>query len=160
MPANNVPARPFLIPGVEAARSPALEELKKAGTAALDGDARKAEAHMERAGMLAADAVKRTINSNIPPPLKPSTIRGRKYQRGTKSRRDSENRYLDMVKGGMSPKAAQAETGIVALINTGQLRNSITSVVRDKRPKSRPPKAKDLGIPNASDVKSMADKAT
>jgi hypothetical protein len=74
--------------------------------------------------------VKAKTSSNIPPPLKPSTIRGRKYLRGTQSRRAGETKYSALVKGGMAPAAAQRAAGIVSLVNTGQLRNAVTYVVR------------------------------
>jgi hypothetical protein len=131
LPANNVPARPFLIPGVKKARSAALRQLRQSADAALNGDAKGVDAGLARAGIVASNEVKHQINSNIPPPLKPETIRGRHRARQTKMR-ESEEVYLRMVARGIDPGAAQADVGIVALINTGQLRNSITYVVRKK----------------------------
>ena len=46
--------------------------------------------------------------------------------------RESEQVYLDLVSKGVHPEFAQAETGIIALVNTGEYRNSITYVVRKK----------------------------
>jgi hypothetical protein len=129
-PAHNVPARPFLIPGVRAAEKSALVQLKQAALAALEGDKGGMQQGLNRAGTLASNEVKHTINSNIPPPLAPSTIRNRHRGRGTK-RRESEQVYLGLIAKGASPGAAQGEVGIVALVNTGSLRNSITYVVRD-----------------------------
>ncbi len=128
-PANNVPARPFLIPGVKNSRAASLRQLRQAADAALAGETTKVDPALSRAGIVAANEVKHVINSNIPPPLKPGTIRGRARARGTK-RRESEQVYLDLVRKGVDAGAAQAETGIVSLVNTGQLRNSITYVVR------------------------------
>jgi hypothetical protein len=132
MPEQNVPARPFLVPGVHKSQRAWIEELLKAATVAAGGDARRADQYLNAAGNIAASAVKVEIGSNIPPPLAPSTIRGRKYARGTKSRRTNEQRYLALVKGGMDPGAAQSATGLLPLINTGSLRNSITYVLRRK----------------------------
>lgn len=131
-PAANIPARPSLIPGVEAAQDVAVAQLQEAAKAALRGDEGRAQAKMSDAGILCANSVKRTINSNIPPPLSPATIRGRAAARGSATPRASERAYLKMVSLGADPADAQAETGIVALVNTGQFRNSITSVVRKK----------------------------
>lgn len=129
-PLHNVPPRPFLIPGVEAARAPALRQLRQAADAALKGDTSAMLQGLNRAGIVASNEVKHKINSNIPPPLKPGTIRNRHRGRGT-AIRESEQVYLKLVSKGVEPGAAQGEVGIVALVNTGQLRNSITYVVRD-----------------------------
>lgn len=132
LPEHNVPARPFLIPGVQKARGKALVQLKQAATAALEGNGAAMDQALARAGILASNEVKHTINDNIPPPLKPGTIANRHRGRGTK-RRESEQVYLDLVRKGAAPGAAQVDVGIVALVNTGQLRNSITYVVRKKK---------------------------
>lgn len=129
-PAHNVPARPFLVPGVKNSRSASLFQLRQAADAALKGDSAKMMQGLNRAGIAASNEVKHVINSNIPPPLKPGTIRNRHRGRETK-RRESEQVYLDLVKKGVDPGAAQGEVGIVALVNTGQLRNAVTYVVRD-----------------------------
>lgn len=129
-PLANIPARPFLIPGVENVEKEAGAELGKAASAALTGDSKAADQYLNRAGIVATNEVKRVINSNIPPPLKPRTIRDRWKSRGTKGRRDNEKLYLEMVANGEEPAFAQNAAGIIALINTGQLRNSITYVVK------------------------------
>jgi hypothetical protein len=131
-PLQNIPARPWLIPGVKKAEKPALGQLRKAADAALVGDTAEAARRLAAAGIIGANEARGMINSNIPPPLSPETVRRRHYARGTKSMRESEQVYLDLVSKGVNPGAAQEETGIVSLINTAQLRNSITSVVRKK----------------------------
>lgn len=136
--ANNVPARPFLVPGVKGVQDRSAKELGDAAGLALDGKRSLAIQKMDRVGMLAASAVKAKIGSNIPPPLKPGTIRERARQRGTVTRRKGEQAYLDMVDAGaqaagMSLAEIQSAAGIVPLINTGQLRNAITFVRRKKK---------------------------
>ncbi|AHB06353.1 hypothetical protein ACNHE5_08635 [Pandoraea pnomenusa] len=136
--ANNVPARPFLVPGVKGVQDRSAKELGDAAGLALDGKRSLAIQKMDRVGMLAASAVKAKIGSNIPPPLKPGTIRERARQRGTATRRKGEQAYLDMVDAGaqaagMSLAEIQSAAGIVPLINTGQLRNAITFVRRKKK---------------------------
>lgn len=128
-PLHNVPARAFLIPGVETAKEAALRQLRQAADAALKGDKAAMQQGLNRAGIVASNEVKHKINSNIPPPLSPNTIRNRHRGRQTKMR-ESEQVYLALVSQGVEPGAAQGEVGIVALINTAQLRNSITYVVR------------------------------
>lgn len=135
MPEHNVPARPFLVPGVNAAMPDVIPLLEQAYTSALEGKPEKADALLRIAGQTAADRVKDVIQTNIPPPLAPTTIANRYRQRGNKHRRANEKKYLKMIsaKGGWyNPAEAQDATGIIALVNTGQLRNSITYVVTNK----------------------------
>lgn len=104
-PANNLPARPFLVPGVASAEEKTVPQLQKAVEAALDGDLPRAEKRMASAGLAAQSSVRAKINSGIAPQLKASTLAARR-RRG--------------------------RTGTVPLIDTGQLRNSITYVIRKK----------------------------
>jgi hypothetical protein len=133
-PANNLPARPTLVPGVEAALPACTKLMKKGASAALDGHMAKAMTMLDEAGQKGRDGVKAMFSSNVPPPLSPSTIRSRKYARTAKGEkahaRANETAYLSQVKGGMDPAAAQNASGIVALMNTGELRNSISYEVR------------------------------
>jgi hypothetical protein len=132
-PARNVPARPWLVPGTHEAQREWMPHMRGAATAALDGNPQKSDGELTAAGIVTESAVKRKIGSNIPPPLKPSTIRSRKYARQTQSRRPNEERYLEQVRSGVDPATAQSAAGIVSLVNTGQLRNAVTSVVRTKK---------------------------
>lgn len=131
VPDKNIPPRPFLIPGVKNCTGRVARVFKAAAQEALDGK-KTTDKTLETAGMIAASSVKKKIQSGPFAPLKPSTIRARKYSRGTKRRRRNEEAYLAMIKDGASPANAQAEAGIKPLINTTQLRNSITYVVKKK----------------------------
>jgi hypothetical protein len=131
-PAHNVPARPFLVPGVADVQSECADRLGKAADAALSGNQAGAERQMSSAGMVASQSVKKKIGSNIPPALSPETIRNRHKSRKTQSMRADEKAYLKDVASGTDPAQAQSAAGIIPLINTGSLRNSITYVVRDK----------------------------
>lgn len=133
-PAMNLPARPFLIPGVKGFEPEAIRRFKDAGTAALSGDPKKAERQLNAIGLLGASAVKTKLNTGPFAPLSPRTIAQRAAQRGTK-RRKSETKYLDLVAGGTDPAQAQAEAGIKPLLNTLQLLNAITYVIRRIRGK-------------------------
>jgi hypothetical protein len=88
---------------------------------------------MTAAGLIAEASVKKKIGSNIPPALSPETIRNRHKSRQTQSMRQNEKDYLKAVDSGTSPAQAQTEAGIIPLINTGALRNSITHVIREKK---------------------------
>jgi hypothetical protein len=128
-PEANIPARPFLIPGVEKAEEPTLERLKKAAQVTMRGDTKSADKYLNDAGIIASNSVKRTFWENNWEPLKPSTIANRHRQRGTKMR-DAERQYLGLIGEGMSPADAQAAAGIQPLVDTAQLRNAITYVIR------------------------------
>ncbi|MFG0231753.1 hypothetical protein [Achromobacter sp. 413638] len=104
-PANNLPPRPHLLPGVQDARPKVEPELKAGCDAALDGDVEQVDQRLNRAGLVAASAVKAKINSNIQPALAERTLEDRRRRGVTR-----EN----------------------TLVDTGQYRNSITYVVRKK----------------------------
>ncbi|KVE41701.1 hypothetical protein [Burkholderia sp. BDU5] len=104
-PANNLPARPHLVPGVQDARPKFEPQLQKGVEAALDGDLEKVERSLNRAGLVAQNSVRAKINSNIQPKLSDSTLAARR-RRGVMR----EN----------------------TLVDTAQYRNSITYVVRKK----------------------------
>ena len=129
-PGANIPPRPFLIPGVRKSAPDYVPHLRSAAKASLDGNAQRADKSLVAAGVVAEMAVKQEIHSGNFAPLKPATIAARRRSRQTQSRRPEEERYAELVRAGMSPAAAQTETGIRPLINTGQLAAAITSVVR------------------------------
>lgn len=131
-PAANIPARPFLTPGVQKSLPTATRALRKAADAALDGNRAQVEKNLQIAGMVAASSAQLEIQTGNFEPLKPATIANRRRSRQTQSMRPEERRYLELIAKGVAPAAAQAEAGIRPLINTGDLRDSITSVVRSK----------------------------
>ncbi|AOK00184.1 hypothetical protein [Burkholderia vietnamiensis] len=104
-PANNIPERPHLVPGVQDARPKFEPQLQKGVEAALDGDIEKVNRSLNRAGLAAQNSVRAKINSNIPPKLADSTLDARRRRGVTR-----EN----------------------TLVDTGQYRNAITYVVRKK----------------------------
>lgn len=105
LPANNLPPRPHLLPGVQDARPKVEPELQACVNAALDGDAQMVDTRLNRAGLVAASAVKAKINSNVQPALSERTLADRRRRGVTR-----EN----------------------TLVDTAQYRNSITHVVRKK----------------------------
>lgn len=131
-PAQNVPARPFLIPGVEDTQESYTSHLQKAVTAALNGDNTKVQTELNAAGLAASSGARNKITTGEFEPLSPATVRNRRKNRSTKSMRASEKKYLELIANGATPEQAQDEAGIRPLINTGQLRNSLTYVIRKK----------------------------
>lgn len=105
VPAHDVsiPPRPFLEPGIAAAQPKITARLGNAAAAALEGDLAAVENQLHAAGLEAQNSVRAVINAGIDPALSPATIADRQ-RRG--------------------------RTGTVPLIDTGQLRNSITYVIR------------------------------
>jgi hypothetical protein len=104
-PAKNIPARPWLVPGVQDVQTQCAERLKKGATAALSGNPSGADAALTAAGLTAEMSVKAKINSNIQPKLADSTLEARRRRGVTR-----EN----------------------TLVDTAQLRNSVTHVIRNK----------------------------
>jgi hypothetical protein len=132
-PGANIPARPFLIPGVRKTVAEYTPHLRGAAKAALDGNTGRADRELVAAGIVAEQGAKQEIHSGSFAPLSPRTIANRFRQRRTQKRRAEEEAYLRAVQSGVSPAAAQDEAGIRPLINTGQLAAALTSVVRKVR---------------------------
>lgn len=103
-PAQNIPARPFMEPGVQEASPKISKQMMMAANKALT-DPEEANVHLNRAGLIAQNSIRAKINSNIGPVLAEATLAARR-RRG--------------------------RTGTNTLVDTGQLRNSITYVVRKK----------------------------
>lgn len=123
-PEINLPARPFLVPGVASAQSKTLPQLQKGVEAALDGDIDAARRRLSSAGLIAQSSVRKRINSGITPALSEATLRER-ARRGRKGAKEELARRA----AGEKPGTELAKP----LIDTGQLRNSITYVVRKRK---------------------------
>lgn len=104
-PKQNIPARPHLKPGVKSVEPEYLPHLKAAAQKALEGHEEGALVSLERAGMVAANGVKRYITITGFTPLADATVAARR-RRG--------------------------RTGNKPLIDTGEYRRSITHIVRKK----------------------------
>lgn len=113
-PAANIPARPFLAPGIEAAQDQITGYLEKAAVAALNGQ--PFEEFFRQAGQAAVNSVDARIRAGIPPPLTPGTIAGRR-------RRSAGSDYR---------RKASSATDVTPLIDTGALLGSITYIIRDE----------------------------
>jgi hypothetical protein len=106
-PVNNIPARPFLRPGVKKVEKRIVAELRKGAINTLSHGISALDNAYARAGIIAQNSVKAIIRAGEGfAPLAPSTLAARK-RAGAK--------------------------GTKPLIRTGQLINSITYVVRSKQ---------------------------
>jgi hypothetical protein len=129
-PEVGIPARPFMEPGIESVQAKIEDTLYMTAKAAGDGRPDAVRSGFQRAGMIAQAGIRAKIQSNIGPPLKPETIANRARGRGTKGQRKSEKKYAGLIASGASPAQAQSQAGIIALVDTGQMRNAISYVVR------------------------------
>lgn len=107
-PAQHIPPRPFLVPGVQDAKDKVVKIL---ANAALTTDSNTdVDVALNKAGLVASQTVKRRITQSIDiEPLSPATIRAR------------QTRKSRPRKGVMKP-----------LIDSSQMLNSITYVIRDE----------------------------
>lgn len=122
-PAQNIPARPFLVPGVKDAEDEITAKLKAGASKALSGDKGGAEVAMKAAGQIAEEAVKERFYSGDFAPLAKSTVQAR-ARRGRKGAKEE----LASHAAGNAPNAENARP----LIDTGALRDSIRYVIRKK----------------------------
>jgi hypothetical protein len=113
-PEVNIPARPFLIPGVKSVQTETVDGLRKATEFATDGRPDAVERQFHRVGLRAVSSVKSVIRSKIPPPLKPATVAARR-------RRSKGSKYR---------RKAVSPGDVTPLIDTGAMLNSITYVLR------------------------------
>lgn len=104
-PIHNIPARPFMEPGVLRVQDDLSALMGKGGKAALKGDAAGVHRALVAVGLKAQASIRARINEGIPPPLKPRTIAARKRR------------------GRLSTKP---------LVDKGELRNSINFEIRRK----------------------------
>lgn len=102
-PEVNIPARPWLIPGVATATAPIAERFKVAGTAALEGQIDRVQKIFMAIGLMGQNAAKAKIRTGPFAPLSPRTIAKRK---------------------------ARGVTRTKPLIDTAQMLNAVSFVVR------------------------------
>ena len=102
-PAMNLEARAFLAPGVEDCQELISTQLTKAADEALKGNNQGVGRCLNRAGMIAQNGVRAKINTGDFAPLSEATLRARRRAGKTRTK---------------------------PLIDTGQLRNSITYIIK------------------------------
>lgn len=116
-PEKNIPARPWLAPGVASAREEIQRRMEGAGRAAMNGDAQGVLQQFAGAGQDAVNAVRRRVQAGLSPPLAPATVARRR-------RRTPGSSYR---------RAATTAADTTPLIDTGDLIRSVTYVVRDRK---------------------------
>jgi hypothetical protein len=109
-PAANIPARPFLVPGIRDAQNEIAKRLEAAYRAAtIDRDPRKVQANLMAAGLAGQLGVQNKMNEGPFSPLAAATIYNRLHRKNAPRNSDKP------------------------LIDTGKLRGSVTYVVKPPR---------------------------
>ncbi len=125
-PEAHIPARPFMREGIQLAK----EGIKKGMWATAknvvkpEGSLADVDQGLGRAGIRAVNGIRQRINEGIPPPLSDRTLAAR-AARGRKG-----------AAWELAWRAAGAPAGTdlaKPLIDTGQLRNAVTFVIRNKK---------------------------
>ncbi|MGE4191792.1 MAG: hypothetical protein AB7E51_00235 [Pseudodesulfovibrio sp.] len=118
-PKRNIPARPFLEPGIRKAHDAVVRQLRDAAQAALNGNAAGVNSSLERAGIVAENTVRAMFADNDWEPLAESTLNRRPVLA-----RDDEGKP---IKYG---KSRQERGATNPLVDSSQLRKAVTHVVR------------------------------
>jgi hypothetical protein len=116
-PEANIPARPFMLPGMERAKPAVTRQLSAAGMAALGGDMKGMTQGFHGAGLKAVDGIRLTIQEGIPPPLAQATI----------------NRRRQRTRGSSYRRKAQTAADTKPLIDTGQMIAALSYIIRKSR---------------------------
>jgi hypothetical protein len=127
-PSKNLPARPFLAPGVAASQEQWEESLETAAILAFRGDAIGMRAALGRAGARAVAAVQAVIRAQDFAALAPSTVEERLRKIGV-IRPKLISKYNKMS---ASEQAAFVAENITILMDTGAMFRSITWVLREE----------------------------
>ncbi|HEY0724175.1 MAG TPA: hypothetical protein VGD41_09360, partial [Pyrinomonadaceae bacterium] len=133
-PAQGIPARPFLKPGVENARAKVVDYLQQGANRAIKTrDVHPIDIAMHAAGQVAVASVQAVIKAKIPPPLQPATVaaRRRRSQGSRYRRKATAQQQAEFNTKYASGQATMAESPTTPLWDTGSLLRSITYVIRD-----------------------------
>lgn len=125
-PEAHIPARPFMVPGIKRAEAEIEKRLSMALKAAMRGNMVAAEGQMMAAGLAAQLGIQKTINDGIPPPLAIATLK----KRAAKGRKGAQYELKRRAKG-LDPIAGMQLAK--PLVDTGELRKSITFVIRSRK---------------------------
>lgn len=133
-PEVGIPQREFMKPGVDAVADEVTDLLAKTARSVLKGGGpEKANAGLMQAGFKASNSIKRTINEGVPPPLSDRTLRAR-MKAGRKNgggARKGAAQELDRRWDGQAPSVEYAKP----LVDTAQMRNAVTFVIRSRKKK-------------------------
>lgn len=131
-PEANIPARPWLVPGIRSVKTDISNLMREAARAGLEGKGNeKLLRLLNRAGIVAVSAAKKRIQAGIPPPLADSTLRRRAGRKAGKGVRINQGANWELAW-----RAAGAPAGVdlaKPLIDTGNFYAHISYVIRTRR---------------------------
>lgn len=127
MPEQNIPARPFMVEGIEAIKDKVISGMETVGVAALDGNSQAVEQGLHAVGMTATLGIQNKILDGPFQPLAESTLKGRVRNAGSEVARAAQEE-LDSRAAGNAPNVDISRP----LNVTEQMRNAVYYVVRDK----------------------------
>ncbi|MGE4504040.1 MAG: hypothetical protein AB7D51_01735 [Desulfovibrionaceae bacterium] len=120
-PKRNIPARPFLLPGIRVAQKQIVAMLEDAGKQALEGKAQGVAKALDAAGKVATNSVRAQFVENDWPELAEGTLKKR-----PKAQRDESGKII------RRGKSREEKGRTNPLLDTNQLRDSITYVVEKR----------------------------
>jgi hypothetical protein len=138
-PEMNLPARPFLRPGVRAALPEIRKGMLRAATGALSGKPSEIKDGFDQAGLMAVDSVQRTMIAGGFAPLSDRTIEARARRRNPETGklfqdgRSKDARSFLKLRAEGTPDAVLHDAGLATpLLDTRSLFRSVTHIVRQK----------------------------
>lgn len=131
-PEANIPARPFMIPGIEDGQERITNQLTLTARSVLlrkqGTPADIIQRRLTAVGLTAVSAIQRRIRQGIPPPLADYTLR----QRAARGRKGAQQE-LDNRNAGQEPSMSLA----TPLMDTNEMLKSISFVIRDRKRRKR-----------------------
>lgn len=127
MPEQNIPARPFMVEGIETIKDKVISGMETVGVVALDGNTQAVEQGLHAVGMTAKLGIQNKILDGPFQPLAESTLKGRVRNAGSEVARAAQEE-LDSRAAGNAPNVDISRP----LNVTGQMRNAVNYVLRDK----------------------------
>lgn len=129
-PEVGIPARPFMIPGIEREKDKIEAALVRSANTVLrprkpnQGLRGDPKAGLNAAGLIAQRSIRATINEGIPPPLSEATLRARAARGRKGAQQELENRAQGKPASTILAKP---------LVDTGQMRNAVNYVIRKRK---------------------------
>lgn len=125
-PEANIPARPFMAPGIANAQDKLTDKLGQVLRKVVrgQGGAELVEAGLMQVGLIAQSSIQAAIGDGPPPPLADSTLRARR-RKGSKGAADE----LNAREYGMTIVGAG---GVKALNATGQMKKAVSFAIRER----------------------------
>lgn len=124
MPEQNVPARSFMISGIESVGDKIADAMEQTGTAALDGDQQRVQEGFHAVGLVAENGIRQKIIDGPFVPLAESTLKARARAGGEIGK--AAQRELDSRQAGNVESVEDARP----LNFTGQMRNAVSYAIR------------------------------